>query len=116
MFKYVFPLISISFLLIGCTGIKSFEGRLYSIKDNYFEVDCSDEVNKGKTDIKDIGYPCVVLITDKTKFSNENGNQLSVKDFPDDASVKVILENPRSISKSKETREFEAKEIILLIP
>ncbi len=38
MFKYVFLLISISFLLIACTGIKSFEGRLNSIKDNLFST------------------------------------------------------------------------------
>ncbi|MGM0876233.1 MAG: hypothetical protein ACQEWV_16045 [Bacillota bacterium] len=114
MIRSVILLILISLLLIGCTGTKSFDGRLYDIEESYFEVDCSNEVNKGKKSVEDIGYPCTVQITDKTMFSNENSNQLSVEDFTEEASVRVILANPKNISKSNESREVEAKEIILL--
>ncbi|KFZ43695.1 hypothetical protein CS060_12735 [Anoxybacillus flavithermus] len=103
-----------SLLLTGCTGTKSFEGTLYSIGENHFVVDCSHEVKKRKNNVEDISYPCTVRITDQTKFSDENGNKLNVDDFTEGVTVKVILANPQTISQSKESRDIEAREIILL--
>jgi hypothetical protein len=92
---------------------KVFCGKNYGIEESYFVVDCSNEVNKEKKNVEDIGYPCTVQITDKTTFSDKNGDQLNIEDFAEEATVKVILANPKYISKSKESREVEAKEIIL---
>jgi len=108
----VFVLVSL--LLTGCTGTKFFEGTLYSIGENYFVVDCSHEVKKRKNNAEDISYPCTVRITDQTKFSDENGNKLNVDDFTEGVTVKVILATPQTMSQSKESRDVEAREIILL--
>lgn len=114
MIRSLSLLTSISILLIGCTGIKSFDGRIYSTGKSYFKVDCSDEVNNGKKNVKDIGYLCTVQISDETKLSDEKGTEINVDDFTTGSTVRVQLANSQNISKSKESREVEAKEIILL--
>ncbi|MBB5324065.1 hypothetical protein HNQ34_001157 [Anoxybacillus tepidamans] len=114
MIRIVILLILVSLLLIGCTGTKSFEGILYGTEENYFIVECSNAVNKGKNNVEDMSYPCTVQITDQTKFSDENGNKLSVDDFTGEVTVRVILVTPQTISQSKESRDVEAREIILL--
>jgi hypothetical protein len=114
MIKSMILIIVSSLLLFGCTGTKSFEGRIGLIEENYFYVDCTKAVNKGEENVKDIGYPCKVQITDKTTLSNENGSQLSADDFSEGTYVRVITTEPKYISESNESRELVASEIVLI--
>lgn len=105
-------IITVSLLMAGCSRIESFDTKIERVKDNYIEVDCSDEVKN--TGDEDIGYVCFVQITNKTIFRNETGEQLSAQDFTRNSNIRVILDNPKYIQKSKESREIVAKEIILI--
>jgi hypothetical protein len=114
MMKYGFISIIISILFLGCSGTTSFEGELFENKKGYLKVDCSDEVNKGEKDVKDIGYLCKVLVSDKTVFINKKGEKLNVDEISEGANLKIILNGSYKISKKEDTREVEAKEIHLL--
>jgi hypothetical protein len=107
-------LVFLGLFLAGCGSTSSFEGTLEEINENSIVVNCSDEMNKGKKgDIIDIGYLCPVQITDKTILSETNGDILSILDFPNSSSVRIVLTKPVNIKKDH-SRNFVAKEIILL--
>ncbi|AGT33035.1 hypothetical protein M493_13970 [Geobacillus genomosp. 3] len=55
-----------------------------------------------------------VRIADQTTSRDEHGNELTADDFTEEATVRVILAAPKRISQSKESRDVEAREIILL--
>ncbi|GGB53535.1 hypothetical protein [Fictibacillus barbaricus] len=109
--KYGFILMNICILLFGCSGTSSFEGKLFENKKGYLIVDCSDEVNKGENNVKDLGYLCKVLVTGKTAFFNENGKKLNANELSEGANLKIVLVSSDKISKKEDTREVEAKEI-----
>ncbi|QNK57604.1 hypothetical protein [Paenibacillus sp. PAMC21692] len=83
------------------------------------QVGCSDEANKGKLGVNDIGYLCSVTITDQTNFRDEEGNSLTESDLSIGSTVKIILTEPVNIRRSFEKEEplnLAAKEIILIQP
>jgi hypothetical protein len=111
----------IGFLLVGCgsTKTETFEGRLHSIKDGFFIVNCTDEVNKGSEGevISAVGYTCGVELTESTKFLDENGMDLTIKDFPLESNVRVVLVRSENIKEKIEKEQqlnLVAKEIIML--
>jgi hypothetical protein len=112
--RYVFILITINMLLLGCSSTTSFNGNLLENKKVYLIVDCSDEVNKGENNVKDLGYVCKVVVTDKTVFLNENGEKMNSEQLQKGANLKIVLFGPSKISKKVESREVEAKAIHLL--
>ncbi|SFA71377.1 MULTISPECIES: hypothetical protein [unclassified Bacillus (in: firmicutes)] len=88
-------------LLASCVGSKSFKGKIQSIQKDVIAMDCAQELNKSNfIEREDIGYACQVKITVDTKFSNENGDSISIEDFTEEASIRVILEDSQIISKS----------------
>jgi hypothetical protein len=106
----------IGLLLVGCGSIKTFQGRLDSIQDGVFFVDCSDEVNKGKgKNINGMAYLCHVKLTNNTKFLDENGTSLKMTDFPLETNVRVVLVQSENIKKAEKEQKLNlvAKEIIL---
>jgi hypothetical protein len=107
----------IGLLLVGCGSIKTFQGKLDSIKDGVFIINCSDEVNNGKgKNINGIGYLCNVKVTNNTKFLDEHGTTLKITDFPLESNIRVVLmqsENIKEIEKGQQLN-LVAKEIILL--
>lgn len=112
--RYVLILITINMFLFGCSSITSFEGELLKNNKVHLIVDCSDEVNKGENIVKDIGYVCKVVITDKTAFFNENGEKINSEQLQQGANLKIVLFGPSKIKKNVESREIEAKEIYML--
>jgi hypothetical protein len=114
MLKYGFISIVISLLLFGCSSTNSFEGNLFEKRKGYLKVDCSDEVTKGENNVKDIGYLCTVLVSDKTAFMNKKGEKLSVEEISEGANLKIILDGNYKISKNEDTREVKAQEVLLL--
>lgn len=114
MRKMIFLMAFISIFLISCSSSKSFEGRISDIKKGYFEVDCSKEVQKGEENGESAGYPCTVKLSDETIFRDNHGKKLKARHFTTGLDIKVVLADRKKISKSKESREVEAREIILL--
>jgi hypothetical protein len=112
--RYVLILITINMLLFGCSSTTSFEGELLENKKVHLIVDCSDEVNKGENNVKDIGYGCKVVVTDKTAFFNENGEKMNSEQLQKGANLKIVLFGPSKIKKNVESMEVEAKEIHML--
>lgn len=102
-------------LLFGCSSTTSFEGKLLENKKVHLKVDCSDEVNKGENNVKDIGYGCKVIVTDKTAVFNENGEKINSELLQKGVNLKIVLFGPSKISKDVESRDIEAKEIHMLI-
>jgi hypothetical protein len=86
----------IGLLLVGCGSIKTFQGRLDSIKDGFFIVNCSDEVS--------------------TKFLDENGTILKMTDFPLESNVRVVLVQSENIKRIEKGQQLNlvAKEVVLL--
>jgi hypothetical protein len=106
-------------LAAGRLKQKHFEGRLHSIKDDFFIVNCTDEVNKGREGevISAVGYTCGVELTESTKFLDENGMDLTIKDFPLESKVRVVLVRSENIKEKIEKEQqlnLVAKEIIML--
>jgi hypothetical protein len=116
LWRYLVLHVMVSILLTGCGSTNKFEGRLDSVKDGFFFVNCSDEVNKGKRNIDAVGYVCKVELTKGTQFMNEDGMNLSMKDFPLESFVRVVLVHPENIKKIEKGKQLKlvAKEMILL--
>jgi hypothetical protein len=84
-----------------------------SISGDKIVINCSDEVNRDKTgNINSIGYLCQAMITDKTKFIDQLGNDVSIKEFKSGDIVKIILAEPVDIN--EEQQIFYAGEVIML--
>jgi hypothetical protein len=112
--RYVLILITINMLLFSCSSTTSFEGKLLENKKVHLLVDCSDEVNRGENNVKDLGYVCKVVVTDKTVFLNENSEKMNSEQLQKGTNLKIVLFGPSKISKNVESREVEAKEIHML--
>ncbi|REE78557.1 hypothetical protein A8990_12631 [Paenibacillus taihuensis] len=92
-------------------GIKSFDDTIDSIRNNEFIVNCSDAVNRGKTEVNDIGYLCSIHVDATTELKSNQGNTIQMDDFSAGDKVRII--SSKSINFQKK-RNFTAKEIILL--
>ena len=115
MKKTLLIVIFITVFLVSCSNeATSIYGKISTIKENAFIVDCSEQVENIEDTMSDVGYSCSVQITEKTTFRNQNREKLNVEDFPKESMVQVILAEPRTISQNERSREVEAKEIILM--
>lgn len=101
-------------LLTGCANrTDSFQGIIESVEEGSFIVGCSDEINKGKKNVNDIGYLCAVNYTDETKWLDPAGNELAMEDFIKGSEVKVILS--KKVQFNQDYGELPAaKEMILI--
>ncbi|QMV40033.1 hypothetical protein [Cohnella cholangitidis] len=116
MIRVIAIFVIISLLIVGCgSSVSTFEGTVEAYHDDRLLVNCSDEVNKGKKNIDDVGYICSVQVTDKTNVTDEAGNPLEIEQLPQSAFVKVTLVKARNIKDSESRRsKLEAKEIVLM--
>ncbi|MFX3632306.1 MAG: hypothetical protein ACE3L7_22310 [Candidatus Pristimantibacillus sp.] len=116
MNKITLLLIVVCFLMTvtACgSPVETFEDTIDSMNDNGFLVNCSEEVNRGKTgNINAIGYLCNVDITNTTSFEDDQGNALQYEDFVQGDFIRITLAKPQNISETNRT--FDAKEIVLL--
>lgn len=116
MFRAVLLAGLVCLLLTGCGKTKSFEAALESRADDRLQVDCSSAVNKGKRNVDDVGYVCIVELTEETKLSSESGRSVSRADLEPPALLRIVLAEPSEITEDASTRSsgLVAEEIMLL--
>lgn len=114
MRKAIPALILVCLILSACGQTRTFEGALFrtDTDKSAFGVDCSDEINKGKVNVDDVGYVCTVKTDGKTRLKDAEGRSLKPEDFSSGDLVRVTLSRAQTITESN--RSFQAKEIVLL--
>ncbi|MDN4494447.1 hypothetical protein [Ureibacillus aquaedulcis] len=101
------------FILTGCSETTSIYGELTKIEENIFFVECSDAVRENGDYSTDVGYLCIVQITENTTLRNQSRENLSVEDFREGNTIQVTLKEPKTMEPSEISRKVEAKQIIL---
>ncbi|WP_417897671.1 hypothetical protein ABN702_15430 [Bacillus haimaensis] len=105
--------------LAGCQAsptLKSFEKvSIQEIQKDSLLVDCSAAFEKPfwASSQEAIMYLCEVTISEQTKLTDEDGNNLTLESFQENTVVNVILSKETKLGKNDQ-RQVEAKEIILL--
>ena len=96
--------------------ITSITGEIISIEKNPLNIRCSDYVTKQKnsTGSDDVGYTCVVNITDDTLIKSDNGEKITLSDLQQNNVVSVILTEEKTLSEDIDSRTLEAKDIIVI--
>lgn len=96
--------------------ITSITGEIISIEKNTLNIRCSDYVTKQKnsTGSDDVGYTCVVNITDDTLIKSDNGEKITLSDLQQNNVVSVILTEEKTLTEDIDSRTLEAKDIILI--
>ena len=108
-----------SFILIYLTGcsqeVYTITGKLNGIEKGSVIVECSSLYKKHMFDgaEDDIGYSCVVQVTEETVIESQTGKALTLEDLRQAEIVSVIL--TKKVKKEQlEDAEFVAKEIVML--
>ena len=96
--------------------ITSITGEIINIEKNTLNIRCSDYVTKQKnsTGSDDVGYTCVVNITDDTLIKSDNGKKITLSDLQQNNVVSVILTEEKTLTEDIDSRTLEAKDIILI--
>lgn len=103
----------VSFLLLtACSNESSLYGEIRSIGENRINVGCSDFVKKANYNHSkdDIGYSCVIKITDETIIKTQAGDAVTLDELNIDDVVSVYIDEPIT-SADSEKLTFTAKEI-----
>jgi len=103
----------VSFLLLtACSNESSLFGEIRSIGENRINVGCSDFVKKANnTHSKDdIGYSCVIKITDETIIKTQVGEIVTLDELNINDIVSVYFDEPTA-SVESEKLTFTAMEI-----
>ena len=96
--------------------ITSITGEIINIEKNNLKISCSDYVTKQKnsTGSDDVGYTCVVNITDDTLIKSDNGKKITLSDLQQNNVVSVILTEEKTLTEDIDSRTLEAKDITLI--
>ena len=96
--------------------ITSITGEISNIEKNTLNVRCSDYVTKqtNSRGSDDVGYTCVVNITDDTLIKSDNGKKITLSDLQQNNVVSVILTEEKTLTEDIDSRTLEAKDIILI--
>ena len=96
--------------------ITSITGEIINIEKNNLKIRCSDYVTKQKnsTGSDDVGYTCVVNITDDTLIKSDIGKKITLSDLQLNNVVSVILTEEKTLTEDIDSRTLEAKDIILI--
>ena len=96
--------------------ITSITGEIINIEKNNLKIRCSDYVTKQKnsTGSDDVGYTCVVNITDDTLIKSDIGKKITLSDLQQNNVVSVILTEEKTLTEDIDSRTLEAKDIILI--
>ena len=114
--KRLILIFSLVFLTACSNEIYSISGEINSIEEDSFSMDCSELVAKSnKSQIQeDIGYSCVIKITDATIINAKAADELTSNELNTANFVIVYLEESKTLSADLESRTLEAKEITIL--
>lgn len=96
--------------------ITSITGEIINIEKNNLKIRCSDYVTKQKnsTGSDDVGYTCVVNITDDTLIKSDIGEKITLSDLQQNNVVSVILTEEKTLTEDIDSRTLEAKDITLI--
>ena len=80
------------------------------------EIVCSNYVAKQKnsTGTDDIGYSCIINITDDTLIKSDNGEEITKNDLQQNDDISVFLTEQKTLTEDINSRIVEAKEITLI--
>lgn len=98
-----------SLALAGCASTRVFEATMLGAQGTTIQINCSDEINKGKKNVDDVGYICEILVDGDTAIADSEGNAIAVGDIPADAKLKIEL--TRSVNLEKKRGGLRAKKI-----
>ncbi|MEK4385811.1 hypothetical protein MKZ25_08370 [Solibacillus sp. FSL W7-1464] len=98
------------------SSITSITGEIIDIEKGNLKIMCSNYVTKQKNSSgsDDIGYTCVVKITDETLIKSDNGEKITLSDLQQNNVVSVILTEEKTLTEDRDSRTIEAKELTLL--
>ena len=103
--------------LTACSNeVSSINGEITNIEKDSLEVICSQYVTS-QENIKgndDIGYSCIVKITDDTLIKSDNGEKITINDLQQNDIVSVFLTEQKTLTEYINSRILEAKEITLI--
>ncbi|MFD2673071.1 hypothetical protein [Marinicrinis sediminis] len=108
----VIVLLGVLLLCTSCDEVEQFETSIVFISDNGMEVDCSDEVNRGKTEVDDVLHVCEVTISPETEIVNRTGQPVPVDRLRAGDEIRITLLEPTDIG--EENRSFTASKLQLL--
>ncbi|MFE7064054.1 hypothetical protein ACFVAD_18130 [Sutcliffiella sp. NPDC057660] len=112
-------LVLIPIFFVGCqasTTLNSLERvSVQEIQTDSLLVDCSATFEKPfwASSQEAIMYLCEVTVSNQTKLTDEDGNNLTLESFQENTVVNVILNKETKLGKNDQ-RQVEAQEIILL--
>lgn len=98
------------------SSITSVTGEIINIEKDNLKIRCSNYVTtqKNSTGSDDVGYTCVVNITDDTIIKSDNGEKITLGDLQQNNIVSVILTEEQTLTEDRDSRILEAKELTLL--
>ncbi|MGM0837927.1 MAG: hypothetical protein ACQEV7_17445 [Bacillota bacterium] len=112
-------LVLLPIFFIGCNSsptLKGFEKiSVQEVQENMLLVDCSAAFEQPfwASSQEAIMYLCEVTVSEQTKLTDEDGNNLALESFQENTVVNVLFNKETKIGKNNQ-RQVEAKEIILL--
>ncbi|RDY70067.1 hypothetical protein DXT76_15190 [Halobacillus trueperi] len=112
-------------LVVGCSvagkDVNAFEGHVTEVKVGGLEVECSSAVENGEVDDgTEEGWPCLVLVPHDTPVYTNDGENLKMETFREQAreekllKIRVQLSESTEITEDPESRKVTAKEITVL--
>lgn len=119
MKRKIVLLVLLPIFLVGCQAsptLKSFEKvSVQKIQKDSIVVDCSTAFEKPFWASSQVAimYLCEVTVSEQTKLTDEDGNNLTLESFQENTVVNVLFNKETKIGKNDQ-RQVEAKEIILL--
>ncbi|MBN9653325.1 hypothetical protein J0K78_03525 [Halobacillus sp. GSS1] len=117
-------LVVLLLLVVGCSvagkDVSAFQGQVTAVKVGGLEVECSSAVRKGEVAESEEGWPCLVLVPPDTPVHTDNGEDLKMETFREQAreekllKVRVTLSESTEINEDPESRKVTAKQITVL--
>lgn len=101
-----------SLALAGCDSTRVFEASLFGVQGTTVQIGCSDEINKGKKNVDDVGYICEVEVGDRTAIVDSEGSAVAIGDITAEAKLKIEL--TRAVNLKKKRVGLPAKKITWL--
>ncbi|MGR9049679.1 hypothetical protein ACQ4XT_13720 [Halobacillus faecis] len=117
-------LVVLLLLVVGCSvagkDVNAFEGHVTAVKVGGLEVDCSSAVQGEEETDTEEGWPCLVLVPHDTPVHTNDGENLKMETFREQAGdeellkIRVKLRESAEITEDPETRKVTAEEITVL--
>ncbi|WP_394217634.1 hypothetical protein [Halobacillus trueperi] len=111
-------------LVVGCSvagkDVNAFKGHVTEVKVGGLEVDCSSAVKVEEGTDTEEGWPCLVLVPHDTPVHTNDGENIEMDAFREQAreekllKIRVQLVESTEITEDPESRKVTAEEITVL--